>query len=111
MGDLGVTATDGEVATPAPLDAPQFRTEPTTRRSGPREIRDGASGMLPELGVRDKNSANGMAGAIPSTTVLDIMILGRTNESISKTACAGAAAHPANSQRRFGAFPATLAAC
>ncbi len=40
--------------------------------------------MLPELGVWDKNSANGMAGAIASTTVLDIMTLGRTNVGINK---------------------------
>ena len=47
--------------------------------------------MLPELGVWDKNSANGMAGAIASTMVLDIMILARTTAGINKTEAAGAA--------------------
>ena len=40
--------------------------------------------MLPELGVWDKNSANGMAGAIASTMVLDIMTFARTTAGINK---------------------------
>ena len=43
----------------------------------------GASGMLPELGVWDKNSANGMAGAIASTTVLDTMTTVRSKSGIN----------------------------
>ena len=73
MGDLGLTATDGKVTTPVPLDVPQFRTEPTTRQSGPQEIRDRRIGNAARARGWDKNSANGMTGTIASTTVLDIM--------------------------------------
>ena len=66
--------------------------------------------MLPEPGVEDKNSANGMAGTIPATAVSDIMTLGRTNESINKAEGDGTA-HGQNMSAKVlqRALPTTVA--
>ena len=82
MGDLGLTATDGKVTTPVPLDAPDSAQNQRRAKAARRRLGIGASGMLPELGGWDKNSANGMTGTIASTTVLDIMTLMRTKLGI-----------------------------
>ena len=90
MGDLGLTVTDGKVATPVPLDASNFAQNQRRAKTAGRRLGTGASGMLPELGVWDKNSANGMTGTIASTTVLDIMtFFMRTTVGINKAEDAG----------------------
>ena len=90
MGDLGLTVTDGKVATPVPLDASNSAQNQQRAKTAGRRLGTGASGMLPELGVWDKNSANGMTGTIASTTVLDIMtFFMRTTVGINKAEDAG----------------------
>ena len=83
MGDLGLTATDGKVTTPVPLDAPDSAQNQRRAKAARRRLGIGASGMLPELGGWDKNSANGMTGTIASTTVLDITAITRTTAGLN----------------------------
>ena len=66
--------------------------------------------MLPELGVWDKNSANGMAGAIASTMVLDIMNLVRPLGGVSSPAACGGVLGAAASGG-FYALPVPIIPC
>ena len=70
--------------TPTRPDAPNPAQNQRRAKAARGRLRTGASGMLPEPGVWDRNSANGMAGTIASTTVLDIMNLGRTKWAINR---------------------------